>query len=219
MSSAAATSLARVLLLTSHHFSPRILGVLLHPACSVKELYSNLPPDQQGQLSGPSGAAQLKAAGYTAAALQEGATPGTFSTWDLKLAGYQVAATSSCPEHAPAASGSAATTAAVGSISPRSPRTSRFQAAVMQARQLQQHAPAQAGQHQQGSMVSQAVGGGQQDVQYFRHQVVPLMQMQPEQDVPPLLLGFKVKRTAAATMLCLAGPSLHAQNSRIARPK
>jgi hypothetical protein len=58
-------------------------------------------------------------------------------------------------------------------------------------------------------MVSQAVGGGQQDVQYFRHQVVPLMQMQPEQDVPPLLLGLKVKRTAAATMLCLAGPSAH----------
>lgn len=180
-------------------------------ACSVRELYSHLPPDQQAPLSGPSGAAQLKAAGYTAAAVQEGAPPGTFSTWDLKLAGYHVAATSSCTDHVPAASGSASP-AAIGSISPR---TSRFQAASLQARQLQQQqssqqqALVQASQQQQGPLVSQAVCG-LQDVHYFRHQVVPLMQMQAERDVPPLLLGvkelgLKVKATAAVFVLYQTG--------------
>jgi hypothetical protein len=191
-SAAATTSAARMRLLIPHPPFLSYIGCAAASPYSVKELYSNLPPAQHAQLSGPSGAAQLKAAGYTAAAVQEQAPPGTFSTWDLKLAGYHIAAPSSYADHAAAASGSAPS-AAIGSISPR---TSRFQAAALQARQLQQQqssrqqAQAQASQHQQGAMVSHTVGG-LQDVHYFRHQVVPLMQMQAERDVPPLLLGVK----------------------------
>lgn len=140
---------------------------------SVANLYSHLPADEAAQLSGVAGAAALRAAGYPAAAVQEGAAAGAFSSWDLKLAGYPVTITSSSPAPPAAAGGSY--------LSPRS----RFSlpAAVLKQQQSV-HQPERS---------SQQDGLGPIDVQYFRHQIAQLVQMQPGMDVPPLLLCGSAK--------------------------
>jgi hypothetical protein len=154
--------------------------------CSVSDLFSSLPADESAQLTGTAGAAKLKAAGYTVAAVQEGAAAGAFSPWDLKLAGYPV--TVSTPEPAPAAA---------GDLSPRN----RFSAAAMQLKkqqsvqQWQQESQQQQLPPQQQLQGQQKVAVGPRDVQYFRHQITPLVQMKTEQDVPPLLLGMRVGGT------------------------
>jgi hypothetical protein len=133
----------------------------------VGDLFSSLPPEEQAELSGTAGAAKLKAAGYTAAAVQEGAAPGAFSTWDLKLAGFPV---STVP-----ISSTAAPTGAVagGGLSPRS----RLQGGALQLRQQQVLQEQQSQLQQQGRAGAQQAGVlvGPRDVQYFRHQIVPLM--------------------------------------------
>lgn len=140
---------------------------------SVANLYSHLPADEAVQLSGVAGAAALRAAGYPAAAVQEGAAAGAFSSWDLKLAGYPVTITSSSPAPPAAAGGSY--------LSPRS----RFSlpAAVLKQQQSVQ----------QPERSSQQDGLGPSDVQYFRHQIAQLVQMQPGMNVPPLLLCSSAK--------------------------
>lgn len=160
--------------------------------CSVSDLYSSLPADEAAQLTGPAGAAKLKAAGYTVAAVQEGATAGAFSPWDLKLAGYAV--TAGTPEPVPAAA---------GGLSPRN----RFSAAALQLKKQQsvqqrqqepqQQLPLQQQQQLQGQQGKQQAVVGPRDVQYFRHQIMPLVQMKTEQDVPPLLLGMRVGGTGS----------------------
>jgi hypothetical protein len=159
--------------------------------CSVSDLFSSLPAGESAQLTGTAGAAKLKAAGYTVAAVQEGAAAGAFSPWDLKLAGYPV--TISTPEPAPAAA---------GSLSPRN----RFSAATMQLKkqksvQQRQQEPQQQllplQQQLQGQQRQQKVVVGPRDVQYFRHQITSLVHMKTEQDVPPLLLGIRVGGTCS----------------------
>jgi hypothetical protein len=49
-------------------------------------------------------------------------------------------------------------------------------------------------QQQQQQVVLRADGPG--DVEYFRQQVKPLMQMQPGNDLPELLIGTKVRAAA-----------------------
>lgn len=147
----------------------------LSASCSVHDLYSHLPQEAAAQLTGEAGAAQLKAAGYTIAAVQEGAAAGAFSPWDLKLAGYPV--TIAAPEPIPVPA---------SHLSPRS----RFSAAAMLKKQ---HSTQQRAQQQEQPQVQQLQAGGQtaavglKDVPYFRHQIKPYMQMQVGQHIPPLL--------------------------------
>lgn len=167
--------------------------------CSVAELYSNLPAHAASQLSGVGGAAQLRAAGYTAGAVQEGAAAGAFSAWDLRAAGYHYTAAPpiSCPPQDTTTS----------QQSPRN-RPSHASAAAQQSFRQHRSHPNQTAlllQQQQEQIVKQGLGTAQQqqDLQYFRHQVVPLMQMKPEQHTPPLLLGTKVRLcTGQASVFC-----------------
>eukprot|EP00775_Hariotina_reticulata_P004931 gene4931-5173_t len=64
---------------------------------SVQELYAHLPRAAAAQLSGVGGAAALREAGYSAAAVQSGAPDGALSVWDMKLAGYGVSTAGFCP--------------------------------------------------------------------------------------------------------------------------
>jgi hypothetical protein len=154
-------------------------------ACSVGDLFSSLPPAEQAELSGTAGAAKLKAAGYTAAAVQEGAAPGAFSTWDLKLAGFPVSTVPISSTAAPVGA-----VAGGGGLSPRS----RLQGGALQLRQQQLMQEQQSQLQQQGRAGPQQAGVlvGPRDVQYFRHQIVPLMHMKAEQDVARLLLSSQV---------------------------
>lgn len=160
----------------------------------MSELYSHLPSHTAAQLTGVAGAAQLREAGYSAAAVLEGAPAGAFSVWDLKLAGYQLPAGCSA-EQAPAAGG--AGSAGAGSLSPRTGRLSKQQ---QQSPQQQQQ-----GQHTAGMRPA--------DVQYFRHQIVPLMQMKAEQHVPPLLRvhHHTSPGTALTPRMAAAAGNMHMQ--------
>lgn len=167
--------------------------------CRVSELYSHLPAAETAQLSGVGGASQLRAAGYTLSAVQEGAAAGSFSTWDLKTAGYQIPAVYTEPP-----------SAAVGGQ--QSPRTARHQSSSVQSKapyqqQQQQQRVLQSPQvvlqqqvQQQLQQVHSEAGAlrpaGSQDVQYFRHHVKSLMQMQAERDVAPVFFGTRVGKLA-----------------------
>jgi hypothetical protein len=185
---------AQSLLLASHitmHL-PLDTLVVCCTDCSVQDLYSNLAPEAAASLSGVAGAAQLKQAGYTALAVQAGAPDGAISMWNLKLAGYLP--------------GGVAGTAGVGSSNgerhrsrSRSFNGGSAAAAASTGSAQQQPASGDAGgqnacgqiqQQQQQQQLLRADAPG--DVEYFRQQVKPLMQMQPDNDLPHLLIGTKV---------------------------
>jgi hypothetical protein len=166
---------------------------LLAAACSVHDLYTSLPQEAAASLSGVAGAAQLKQAGYTALAVQAGAPDGAISMWDLKLAGFLPG---SGPRAAAAASGSSN-----GSSENRHRSRSRSfnggLAAGTVASNAQQAGGCNSGSstvddklQQQQQQLLRADGPG--DVEYFRQQVQPLMQMEPGNDLPDLLIGTKV---------------------------
>lgn len=139
----------------------------------MDDLFTHLPPAELSQLSGTAGAAKLRAAGYPAEALQEGAAVGAFSSWDLKLVGFPAPVSTQEVAAVPAA-------AVAGGVSPRS--------RLLPGGALQQRQQQVLQQQQQGQAAAQ-----QAAVQYFRHQVIPLMRMQTEQDVPPLLHSSEVR--------------------------
>lgn len=166
----------------------------------MKELYNSLDPIQADSLTGPAGAARLKAAGYTAAAVQLGAE-GKITMWDMKLAGYSSPANSSSSS-APVAHAGPSRTPRLGW--PGSSRSSHHGAIVAGAAGVQGRDAAatatcadssdavnlQAAGQPQASAVLKA--DGPWDVDYFRHQIKPLMHMQPGTDIPDLMMGTKV---------------------------
>eukprot|EP00878_Enallax_costatus_P008692 GHUV01009086.1.p1 GENE.GHUV01009086.1~~GHUV01009086.1.p1 ORF type:complete len:500 (+),score=187.40 GHUV01009086.1:197-1696(+) len=205
------------------------LGHLRAAGVIVKDLYSNIDPAQADSLTGPAGAARLKAAGYPVTAVQAGAE-GKISMWDLKLAGYALATANSNgsggadraaaaefaagPPKTPrlgllagsANSSSSGTTAGVvlpgnssasGARARDAGRTSATGAAVTGKAdgQLQQTAG--------GALEAD----GQWDVEYFRHQIKPLMHMQAGSDLPDLLIGTKDKLVLAGKVNAVDEPA------------
>lgn len=190
-----------LLLFQVQHLQPGCLDCDAFSCCSVKDLYNNLEPAQADSLTGPAGAARLKAAGYTAVAVQAGAE-GKITMWDLKLAGYMPADDNGST--APAADAGPPRTPRLGlpGSSGSSNNGAVTTSAVAGAAGVQAKdgagvtAPSGNGGHllpaggQQGPAVLKA--DGPWDVEYFRHQIKPLMHMQPGGDIPDLLLGTKV---------------------------
>lgn len=183
-------------------------------SCRVKDLYSNLDSAAADSLSGPGGAARLRAAGYPVAAVQA-AAEGKISTWDLKLAGYTPAAADgngsvgdkTLATELPAAVGPPKTprfgvggsansssngTAAgigIGGSSSGSGARMRDAGGNSTAGAAGTKADGQS-QHAAGSVLK---ADGPWDVEYFRHQIKPLMHMQPARDLSDLLIGTKVR--------------------------
>ncbi len=142
-------------------------------------------------LEGVAGAKQLKAAGYTATAIQEAAA-GAIGAWDLRLAGY------SHPGCTAAGSSSSSS-----SSSRVPPLQARAQALTLPLPSKPMTLPAASGGSSGSSGVAELIrelhhtapGLGMMQpahsIEYFRQGIKPVMHMEAERDMPKAMLGSR----------------------------
>lgn len=123
--------------------------------CSVADLMQSALLD----LGGVKGAVKLKAAGYTAAAIQEGASD-TISPLDLRLVGF------------------GQQNAAKVTLPPRLGKEPTYEGTAATGMLDAQH-----------GVGPGALCAASDDVELFRHGIKPLMQMKAGQDIPLVILG------------------------------